>query len=223
MFDARGKLVTPGLINTHAHLYRYAYPIAVDPDAVDSRPVSPRPSTRGPAAPVPSSAFANTSSTRQPLRIYAMLNISTIGNFGNELYLGLGVINPRRPPGHQRASRSDFRDQGSHQRQAKELANDVEVLKRARSAADETGIPIMMHWTNEPELLAILKQGDILTHPFNIPTPNQSNLFGGEPGKVLPQVLELKDRGIWTEARPSIPIISGSTRKPRSPRVGPPT
>ena len=59
----------------------------------------------------------------------------------------------------------------------------------------------MMHWTNEPELLAILKRGDILTHPFNIPTPNQSNLFGGAPGKVLPQILELKDRGIWTESQ----------------------
>jgi dihydroorotase len=34
VFDARGRLVTPGLITTHAHLYRYAYPVAVDPDAV---------------------------------------------------------------------------------------------------------------------------------------------------------------------------------------------
>ena len=28
---------------------------------------------------------------------------------------------------------------------------------------------------------------------------------------MLPQILELKDRGIWTEARRSIPTISGST------------
>src|ERR1044071_5825894 len=34
VFDAGGKLVTPGLINVHAHLYRYVYPISVDPDAV---------------------------------------------------------------------------------------------------------------------------------------------------------------------------------------------
>ena len=34
VFDASGKLVTPGLINVHAHLYRYVYPISVDPDAV---------------------------------------------------------------------------------------------------------------------------------------------------------------------------------------------
>ena len=34
VFDASGKLVTPGLVNVHAHVYRYVYPISVDPDAV---------------------------------------------------------------------------------------------------------------------------------------------------------------------------------------------
>src|SRR2546430_14562378 len=34
VFDARGKLVTPGLINMHCHVYRYAIPISVDPDRV---------------------------------------------------------------------------------------------------------------------------------------------------------------------------------------------
>src|SRR5204863_7088863 len=59
--------------------------------------------------------------------------------------------------------------------------------------------PIMMHWSNEPDLIALLKRGDILTHPFNPPSPNSSNLEGGEPGKILPIVLTLKDRGIWTD------------------------
>src|SRR5207247_5712957 len=30
VFDARGKLVTPGLINVHAHVYKPVYPISVD-------------------------------------------------------------------------------------------------------------------------------------------------------------------------------------------------
>jgi dihydroorotase len=59
----------------------------------------------------------------------------------------------------------------------------------------------MMHWTNERDLLSLLKRGDVLTHPFNIPNGNQSNLFGGQPGPVLPQILELKERGIWTEGQ----------------------
>lgn len=135
-------------------------------------------------------------------RIYAMLNISQIGNFGNELYQGLGNINPKAAirvinEHKDRIVAIKVRINGN----PKEVDHDADVLTRARSASDETGLPIMMHWTNEPKLLALLKRGDILTHPFNIPTPNQSNLFGGEPGKILPQVLELKDRGIWTESQ----------------------
>ena len=202
VFDARGKLVTPGLINTHAHLYRYAYPIAVDPDAVGFPAGVTTAIDAGSGGASTFLGFRKYVIDTSPLRIYAMLNISTLGNFGNELYLGLGVINAKAAirvinEHKDRIVAIKVRINGNQ----KELANDVEVLKRARSAADETGLPIMMHWTNEADLLALLQRGDILTHPFNMPTPNQSNLFGGAPGKVLPQILELKDRGIWTESQ----------------------
>jgi dihydroorotase len=84
-----------------------------------------------------------------------------------------------------------------------DLAHDLEVMKTARQVADATGLPIMMHWSVEPELLAILKKGDILAHPFNPPSPNSSNLFGGDTQaeKVLPQILALKDRGIFTDGQ----------------------
>ena len=137
-----------------------------------------------------------------PLRIYAMLNIAIIGNYGNELYLNMSLINARsaiRTINEQRDRilAIKVRINGIHD----ELANDVEVMKRAREAADATGLPIMMHWSNEPDLLAMLKRGDILTHPFAPPSPRMPNLFGGQPGKVLPQILELKDRGIVTDGQ----------------------
>ena len=55
----------------------------------------------------------------------------------------------------------------------------------------------MLHWTNDPGLLAILKAGDILAHPFN-PPRSGPNLLGPD-GKILPQILELKQRGIFTD------------------------
>ena len=202
VFDATGKLVTPGLINTHAHLYRYAYPISVDPDAVGFPAGVTTAIDAGSGGASTFLGFRKYVIETCPLRIYAMLNISTIGNFGNELYLSMGLINSKAAirvinDNKDRILAVKVRINGNHG----ELEHDVEVLKRAREAADETGLPIMMHWTNEPDLLALLKRGDILTHPFNMPTPNQSNMFGGKPGKILPQILELKDRGIWTESQ----------------------
>ena len=70
--------------------------------------------------------------------------------------------------------------------------------------ADANGLPIMMHWSTEPDLLAVMKSGDILTHPFNPPSENSANVFGSGTTRadtVLPQILALKDRGIYTDGQ----------------------
>jgi dihydroorotase len=202
VFDARGKLVTPGLINVHAHLYRYGNTITVDPDGAGFPAGVTTAIDAGSSGANTFLGFRKYVIDRQPLRIYAMLNVAIIGNYGNELYLNMALINAKSAiriinEHKDRIVGLKVRINGKHD----ELEHDVEVLKRARSAADETGLPIMMHWTTERDLLALLKRGDILTHPFNIPNGNQDNLFGGKPGAVLPQILELKDRGIYTDGQ----------------------
>jgi len=202
VFDAKGKLVTPGLINVHAHLYRYGNTITVDPDGVGFPAGVTTAIDAGSAGANTFLGFRKYVIDPQPLRIYAMLNVAIIGNYGNELYLNMSLINPAAAgriinQHRDRILALKVRINGKHD----ELAHDLEVLKRAREAADAAGLPIMMHWTTERDLLALLKRGDILTHPFNIPNGNQDNLFGGKPGAVLPQILELKDRGIFTDGQ----------------------
>jgi dihydroorotase len=202
VFDARGKLVTPGLINAHAHLYRYGNSITVDPDLAGFPAGITTAIDAGSAGASTFLGFRKFIIDPSPLRIYAMLNIATIGNYGNELYLNMSLINPRTAvrvinDNKDRIVAIKVRINGIHD----ELAHDVEVLKKAREAADEAGLPIMMHWTNEPDLLAILKRGDVLTHPFTPPQRNSSNMFGGTGPTILPQILELKDRGIYADAQ----------------------
>lgn len=202
VFDARGKLVTPGLINAHAHLYRYGNSITVDPDQVGFPAGVTTSIDAGSGGANTFLGFRKFVIDKSPLRIYAMLNISIIGNYGNELYLNMSLINPAAAirvinEHRDRILAIKVRINGLHD----ELAHDVEVLKKAREAADATGLPIMMHWSNEPDLLALLKRGDILTHPFTPPSPRMPNMFGGKPGAVLPQILELKERGILTDAQ----------------------
>jgi dihydroorotase len=200
--DARGQLVTPGWINVHAHLYQYGNTITVDPEPVGFPAGVTTAIDAGSAGANTFLGFRKFVIDPSPLRIYAMLNIAIIGNYGNELYLSLSLINARSAiriitEQRDRIVAIKVRINGIHD----ELANDVEVLKRAREAADATGLPIMMHWSNEPELLGMLHAGDILTHPFPAATPRMPNLFGGPPGPVLPQILALKDRGILTDAQ----------------------
>jgi len=141
-----------------------------------------------------------------PTRIYALLNISTIGLVvTNEIYLDPRMINAAAAIRVIGANRDRIlglkvRVNGRQSDQAR----DLEVLKATREIADATGLPIMLHWSVDSELLALLKSGDILTHPFNPPSANSSNVFGADgtqADRVLPQILALKDRGIWTDGQ----------------------
>jgi dihydroorotase len=206
VFDAAGKLVTPGLINVHAHLYKYVYPISVDPDAVGLPAGVTTLIDAGSAGASTFPGLRKFIMEPAPTRIYAMLNISQVGNFGNELYLS-----PTFQPINVKAAINTIinnkdkivaikvRINGDHA----ELTHDLECVKRACMVRDETGVPIVLHWTTDRELLNLLKAGDVMTHTFTIPTPKVDNIFGGptQADKVLPQILELKGRGIFTEGQ----------------------
>ena len=201
VYDARGKIVTPGLIDTHGHVFDGVASSNIDPDLVGL----PRGVTTivdaGSAGAQTFPGFRKHVIERARTRIYALLNISQIGLTGpNETYVVPSWINGPAAKAMIEGNRDRIvgikvRINGRHE----DLARDLEILKLARGVSDETGVPILMHWSNETSLLELLKRGDTLIHPFNPPSPNSSNLVGGEGTAILPQILELKGRGIWTD------------------------
>lgn len=199
-FEAGGKIVTAGLIDSHGHVYDGGIPVSIDPDIVGI----PRGVTTivdaGSAGAANFAGFRKYVIERANTRIYSLLNIGMNGCCTDEIYGDARLVDTRAALTTIEQNRSvilgiKVRIHGRHE----DLAHDIEVMKRAREVADATGVLIMMHWSNEPDLIALLKRGDILTHPYNPPSPNTSNLVGGEPGTILPVVLTLKDRGIWTD------------------------
>lgn len=200
VYEAGGKVVTAGLIDSHGHVYDGGITVSIDPDIVGI----PRGVTTivdaGSAGASNFAGFRKYVIERANTRIYSLLNIGMNGCCNNEIYGDPRLVDARAAIDTIERNRPyilgiKVRINGRHE----DLAHDIEVMKKAREAADATGVLIMMHWSNEPDLLALLKRGDVLTHPYNPPGPNSSNLMGGEPGKILPQVLTLKDRGIWTD------------------------
>ena len=205
VFDATDKIVTPGLIDLHSHVYEHGTPLGVNSDRVGIDAGVTTIVDCGTAGAAMFPGFRKFVIEGARTRIYALLNISTAGCCTDEIYLDPRLINIDAA----RAVIAEHRDlilglkvrvRGRHE----DLEHDISVMTTARELADEMGIPIMMHWSIEPDLLAILKRGDILTHPFNPVSQNNANVFGSgttQADEVLPQILELKDRGIYTDGQ----------------------
>ncbi len=205
VFDATGKIVTPGLIDLHSHVYEHGTPLGVNSDLVGHQSGVTTVVDAGTTGASMFPGFRKFVIEGASTRIYALLNISTAGCCTDEIYLDPRLINTREVLRVIEAHRDlilgiKVRVRGKRE----DLAHDLSVMKTAREVADQAGLPIMMHWSTEPELLAIMKAGDILTHPFNPPTENSSNLFGSQltqADAVLPQILELEGRGIFTDGQ----------------------
>ena len=205
VFDATHKIVTPGLIDLHSHVYEHGTPLGVSSDLVGIQSGVTTIVDAGTTGASMFPGFRRFVIDGARTRIHALLNISTAGCCTDEIYLDPRLINTRAVLRIIDAHRDlilglKVRVRGRHD----DLAHDLSVMKTAREIADQTGVPIMMHWSTEPDLLAILKAGDILTHPFNPPSENSSNVFGSQltqADEVLPQILELEDRGIFTDGQ----------------------
>jgi dihydroorotase len=199
VLDATGKIVVPGLIDMHGHVFDQFLPVSINADEIGLPDGVTTIVDAGSAGANTFPAFRKYVIEGCRTRVYSLLNISTIGLVvQNELYLDPKMIDAKaaiRTINENRGMilgikvRITGRDE--------DVPHDIGVLKVARDVSNETGVPVMMHWTNDPKLLTILKKGDVLTHPFN-PPRSGPNLLGSD-GKVLPQILELKDRGIFTD------------------------
>src|SRR5688572_13698511 len=144
VFDARGKIVTAGLIDTHGHVFDGVASSSIDPDLVGL----PRGVTTivdaGSAGAQTFPGFRKHVIDRAETRIYALLNLSIIGLTGpNETYVVPAWLDGRRATDTINAHKDRIvglkvRINGRRE----DLARDLEILKIGREVADATGVPI---------------------------------------------------------------------------------
>lgn len=197
VIDASGQYVTPGLVDLHTHVYYGSTFWGIQPDPVAAR------SGVTTWLDVGSAGAYNLIGMRDHIvrpshaRIYALLNISSIGLTGmtyelaNLAYSDVDVcvkladLNRDFVLGVK--ARIDNNTVGQH---------GIEPLRRARLAADRLRLPLMVHIGIGPpsiaEVLPFVRPGDILTHCF---TGHNMKLVDDD-GVLLEPALRAWDAGV---------------------------
>lgn len=202
VLDARGKIVTPGLIDVHVHVYDGVAPLGIpaDPNCIAKGVTTVLDAGSSGAHTFPGlrKYVINVVDTR----VFALLNISLIGQstmsqdtqFGE--LLNLNYISPAA------AIRTIERNRdvilGLKVRLSKNITgeNDLEALSLAKEAAAAVKLPIMVHIgdSHSPvdKILDMMGKGDVLTHTYH---GREQGILDAR-GRVLPAVRRAVDRGV---------------------------
>jgi dihydroorotase len=202
VLDARGKIVTPGLIDVHTHVYDGVAPLGIPADptciAKGVTTVLDAGSSGAHTFPGLRKYVVNVVDTR----VYALLNISVVGqstlsddNPHGEL-LDLRYANPKLAIRTIEQNRDVIL--GVKIRLTQNIAgdHDLQALHLAREAADAVKLPLMVHiggtHSTLDAILAVLKKGDVITHSYR---GGQGGILDTN-GRVLPSVHSAVGRGV---------------------------
>ena len=191
--DASGMLVVPGLIDVHVHARDAELPPADFLASGVTTMVDAGSRGADNLDTILSIARA------APNRLRLLLNIALLGNNPGGRAEFLGGIAPA-DIGRARAAIEEHREWivGIKARLSSGVSGelDLEVLRRAVAVADATDLPVMIHIgdtaTPLPQLLQVLRPGDIVTHMY-APTPN--GILDAK-GMLLREVVQARANGI---------------------------
>lgn len=197
VIDATGQIVTPGLVDLHTHVFHKVTYWGIDPDPVASTTGVTSWNDAGSAGALTLPGFRDFVVRPASARITAFLNISNIGLVGenhecaNLAYVDVDLF---------RRLADLHRDLvvGVKVRMGTPTVGDngLEPLRRARRAADECGLPLMVHVAFGPpeieEILPFLREGDVLTHCFTGLTMR----IVDDAGRLLPAAERAWDAGV---------------------------
>jgi len=207
VINASGKLVTPGLVDLHSHVYPYGSAIGLPADESVVNQCATTCVSAGDAGANNFAAFRRFIVGQTRTRLYAFVHIANIGLTPfpiAELYnIDFAQVDACAKTIGENADIA----LGAKVRMSENVIakHGTEPLKRAILACEQSGTPakIMCHIggveTRElmSQILDLLRPGDILTHAYS-GAPNIAGAFTNivQDGKLLPAALAARQRGV---------------------------
>jgi dihydroorotase len=205
--DAGGKLVTPGLVDLHCHVYPYGSAIGIPADELIAHQCTTTCVSAGDAGANNFAGFRRFIVAQTRTRLYAFVHIANIGLTPfplPELYnLDFAQVDACAKTVAENADIAI----GVKVRMSENVIarNGAEPLRRAIKACEMagTGGRVMAHIGGVEnvalmiEILDLLRPGDILTHAYS-GAPNLAGVFTNivQDGRLLPAALAAKRRGV---------------------------
>lgn len=200
--NVTGRIVTPGLIDMHTHVYWGGTSLSVDAEEFCRTSGVTTAIDTGSAGPGNFAGFRKHVIEPSQVRILAYLHISHAGiyAFGHGIEVGesenMKLMNPAAAIDVVEANRDVI--VGMKVRVGRYSSGDqgTAPLDIAMQVAEQTGVPLMAHIDEPPpsydDVVNRLRQGDVLTHCFR-PFPNAP--YSGQ-GKVKAAVEAARRRGV---------------------------
>lgn len=211
--DCRGKLVLPGLIDTHAHVYRYVTGrFGLDADLCGVRSGVTTLIDQGGPSCITFGGFRHFIAEKAESRVLAYISAYLVGGMEGHAYAEL-----YRPECvHVEATLRAIRDNADMVRGIKAHAEigsfarwGLDLIKLSARMGHESGLPVYVHFgqlwgrpeggglpvdpdTILAEVVPLLKAGDVLAHPFS----KHPGGFVSTKGELHPVVREALARGL---------------------------
>ena len=200
--DVAGKIVTPGLIDLHTHVYWGGTSLGVDAEAYGRASAVTTCVDTGSAGPGNFAGFRKHVIEPSAIRILAYLHVSFAGiyAFSNRIMVGeshdLRLMAARDCVEVANANKDLIIGIKVRIGRVASGPSGIAPLDIALQVADETGLPMMVHIDEPPPsyeaVVERLRPGDVLTHCFR-PFPNAPM---DVRGRVKPAVLAARERGV---------------------------